>query len=242
MKRFVRVLVAVGCLCGVVSPARADIIFDAAADFSPTQNPNGVWSYGQSATLTSPFLLYTNTVREFSQIESWNAGSGNFMNPSVSHNPSASPVTVGTITFQPGQLGFHPGSNGQFSVVRFVAPVAGDYLLESSFTGLDFVGPTTTDVHVLLNNLSLFDGVVTAFGSGPSFMTSLMLSAGDAIDFKVGVGSNGNFFFDTTSLSAGITLRDQAAVPEPNSLVLVSLGALAALGYSRGRRQRRRPV
>jgi hypothetical protein len=229
MKRFVCVLAAVGCLCAAALPARADVIFDAATDFSLTQNPNGVWSYGQSATLASPLVLYTNTVREFSAIESWNAGSGSFSNPSVSHNPLANSVTQASITYQPGQLAFHPGPNGQFSVVRFVAPTAGDYSLQSSFTGLDFVGPTTTDVHVLRNGVSLFDGVISAFGSGPSFATSQRLSAGDTIDFKVGVGSDGTFAFDTTGLGARITL-----VPEPSSLVLFSLGTLAALGYARG--------
>ena len=40
-----------------VEQARAGIVYDAAADFSPTNNPNGVWSYGWSSSLGSTFNL-----------------------------------------------------------------------------------------------------------------------------------------------------------------------------------------
>jgi hypothetical protein len=33
------------------------MIFNAAADFSATKNPNGVWSYGWSPTLGGTFVL-----------------------------------------------------------------------------------------------------------------------------------------------------------------------------------------
>lgn len=221
----------IGGVFGLLSAANADVVHNAATDFSQAQNPNSVWSYGQSALLNSPFTLYTNTVREFPQVESWNAGSGSFLNPSVSHNPAMSAVTVATITFPPGQLGVHPGEFGEYSVVRFVAPAAGAYSLTSSFTGIDFHGPTSTDVHVLLNNSALFSGLVNSFGGGPSFATELILAAGDTIDFKVGVGGNGNYFFDTTGLAAQITRRE--AVPEPSSFVIFGICALATLLMTR---------
>jgi hypothetical protein len=83
-------------------------------------------------------------------------------------------------------------------VIRFTAPDAGTFVLATSFTGIDFAGPTTTDVHVLLNGSSIFDGNVDGFGpgSGPSFTTTLTLHAGDTVDFAVDdvppvVGSGG---------------------------------------------------
>ena len=45
-------LVGIVALCLLnAEAARASTIYDAAADFSPTNNPNGVWSYGWSQTL-----------------------------------------------------------------------------------------------------------------------------------------------------------------------------------------------
>ncbi len=45
-------LVGIVALCLLnAEAARASAIYDAAADFSPTNNPNGVWSYGWSQTL-----------------------------------------------------------------------------------------------------------------------------------------------------------------------------------------------
>lgn len=51
------------CMFATVAaePVRASYIYDAAADFSPTSNPNGVWSYGWSATLGGAFQLYTQS-------------------------------------------------------------------------------------------------------------------------------------------------------------------------------------
>jgi hypothetical protein len=35
------------------------LTYDAALDFSPTRNPNGVWSYGYSLTLGGRMVLFT---------------------------------------------------------------------------------------------------------------------------------------------------------------------------------------
>ncbi len=115
----------------------------------------------------------------------------------------------------------HPGPQGQDSVIRFTAPVAGTFQLASSFTGLDFVGPTTTDVHVLLDGSSIFNGNVDGFGagSGPSFTTTLTLQKGDTVDFAVGYGTDGTYFNDTTGITGTLS-----SVPEPASLILLSMG------------------
>jgi hypothetical protein len=53
-----------------------------------------------------------------------------------------------------GQLAFHPGPDGEYSIVRWTAPISGPVSLIALFTGLDDVGGTTTDVPVLLNGSS----------------------------------------------------------------------------------------
>jgi hypothetical protein len=215
----------------------AGVVYDAAADFSATSNPNGVWSYGESATLGSPFQIYTQAGPDNADLppanllDTWNNGTrGNYTVPSVVHNGTAIPISFnGTITVQPGELGFHPGPLGQYSIVRFTTAIAGSYTLASAFQPMDSLA--TTDVHVLLNGVSIFDGFVNP-GDPTSFNTGLVLGAGDRIDFAVGIGSNGNYSNDATGLSATLTT---SAVPEAPTLVLglASLAGFLLVGLRR---------
>lgn len=228
-KQWVLVLMVLASM-GTFGRAQAGLIYNAAADFSPTSNPNSVWSYGDSATLGGPLTAYT-LAQSSTGIDFWD-NTGAFNPPWVAHNGTAGVATFGTVQFLPGQLGFHPGINDEISIVRFTAPMAGSFDLSSSFSGLDFVGPTTTGVHVLLNGLSIFDGIVNGFGagSGPSFATTLSLVAGDRVDFAVDFGPNGGYLFDSTGVSATLT------VPEPASLMMLATGFIGLLscGTRRG--------
>src|SRR5439155_10367324 len=87
---------------------------------------------------------------------------------------------------------------------------AGQVSLREAFSGLDFFGPTSTDVHVLQDGSVLFNGSVTAFGAGPSFTATRTVLAGDTIDIAVGYGSDGTFTCDTTGLDAVILYSDSA--------------------------------
>ena len=208
-------------------PAHAGVIFNAARDFSPTSNPNGVWSYGQSASLGSAFNLYTQSGPDnvdsppANLLDTWHSGTGGFFaNPAVFHNGTSSVISFngGSITYLPGELGFHPGRFGQYSIVRFTAPLSASFTLESDYRPLDL--GTTTDVHVLLNNVSIFDGLVNPHVP-ISFDTVLTLNGGDRLDFVVGVGLNGNYFADSTGLSAILTT---SIVPEPSTLAIMLVG------------------
>lgn len=227
-------------VCGLLlasgaGPARADFMGNAAADFSATMNPTGPWSYGSTLTSGSTFTLYP-TASSNGPIDGWSYPF--FGSPFVTHNSSASPVVINTISWLPGQLIFHPGLFGEFSVVRFTVPETGMLNLSAAFTGRDTLG-TTTDVHVLYNNVSIFDGVVSGFGpgSGTSFATSFSVAVGDTVDFTVSYGGN-NWLNDATSLDAMLVgTTQQGAVPEPGSLVLFGAGVLGLLGYGWRRRR-----
>lgn len=238
MKRLALMSVCCVLLFGVSSPLRAGIIYDAGADFSPTTNPNGTWSYGWLSTLGSSFVL--DAVRQnFGGIDFWegaHSGVGGINYPYIGHNGSASSRTFGTGLYASGQMDAHPGPSGEYAVVRWTAPQNGDFQIAVTFSGQDFDGGTTTDVHVLDDSAAIFNGEVTGFGDTVSFAGTQSLRTGDTIDFAVGFGTNGSYLFDTTGLSATIDFSPAAAgVPEPSSILLLGMGGVgfAVCGWRR---------
>jgi hypothetical protein len=203
-KRFLIVLLVTGQLTLALC-VRAGT-YDVAADFSTNSNPNGVWSYGYATVLGGSLILYTDTSFSTPSVIGWRHNIG-FGVPAVFYNRTANTTTTGdgTPNLGPYQACFHPGPDDEYSIYRFTAPAAGNYQLQAAFVGAD-VGGTTTDVHVLLNDSSIFDGSVNGFGpgTGPSFSTNLVLQANDRIDFEVGYGNNG-FFYDSTGIQAILT-------------------------------------
>ena len=213
--RVAGVAAALALSTAVVSAA--SFSYDPAADFSLSGNPNGPWSYGYAQTLGGPLIVHA-TSGSGGGLDFWNTDISIGL-PWVVRNSTAAPINwAGTTVFSPGALSLHPGPNGQVAILRFTVPAAGQYLVNSSFFGQDYVGPTTTDVHLLVNGTSIFNDAVSDFGVNHPFNTTLTLAAGSQLDFAVGFGSNGNYLYDSTGLSALITL-----VPEPSSLTLVGL-------------------
>ncbi len=227
-----KILAPLALLVGWAAPSVVLAGYDAAADFSATTNPNGVWSYGQEPTLGGTFSLLT-TKGNVSGIDYWNAGGGGLTPPEVFHNGTSQAISYSTITIQPGQLAFHPGPQDQFTTIRFTSPVAGSFSLASSFTGIDVAG-TTTDVHVLLNGTSLFGGLVNGYGNTATFDSTITLNVGDILDFEVGYGTNNNYTSDSTGISAVLT---PSIVPEPASITLLAVGLAGACHAARRRKQ-----
>jgi hypothetical protein len=185
--------------------------WDAAADFSPTSNPNGAWRYGYAGGLTVPYAPFTLgagfTVDP--GVPGWGAGTWDHL-PGVFQNTTAQTVHIrDTVTLPAGELALHPGVNGEYGVVRFVAPRDGAYTVTAGFGGRDnqFGG---TDAHVLAAGEEVFAAPITAASGADMAPTTVSLLAGESIDFAVGYGSNGTYFNDTTALSATVTYTGAA--------------------------------
>ncbi len=182
-------------------------VYDVARGFSTNSNPAGIWSYGYSTALGGDITLHTSRGND-GGIESWFTDIW-LGTPNVFHNGTAATLTnsTGTIVLEPGQLSFHPGPNGEFGLVRFTVPSNGWYEITAAFVGADTHG-TTTDVYLMQNGSPFFSGLVNGFGpnSGLAFQTNLTLRAGDRVDFAVGRGSNQEFSFDSTGLSAQLRM------------------------------------
>jgi hypothetical protein len=189
-------------------------------DFSTTNNPNGVWSYGSETTLGGALTLFTSIV-DNNGVEIWNNPS---LQDGAGYNGTASAAaSCPSCSIPAGDAMLGPGSDLSYSLFRFTAPVAGAFDIEASFFGADFQGPTTTDVHVVLNGVPLFSDAVNGYGptSTKSYSGIQTLAIGDTVDFVVGPGADNNFSFDTTGLTATIS-----SAPEPATLGLMCVSLL----------------
>jgi hypothetical protein len=220
--------------------------FDAASGFpnSPAlPAESGAWSYGYSNTLGGTFTSHSNSTTDYFGNQGGIVGfytplsTSAQMLPVVLKNTTGSTYNISTIQgWSPDLLLLHPGESpaqGEFSVVRFTAPAAGVYDISAHFMGLD-ITPTTTDVHVLLNDTDdLFDALINSHLVDTLYTGSpLTLSEGDHIDFAVGFqGSldDTNFFADSTGFDATIV----SETPEPGTVALFGGGLVLIAGMRR---------
>lgn len=127
--------------------------------------------------------------------------------PCVTRNGTNHVIQGLGITWQPGQLSFHPGRDGEYSAFRWTAPADDTLDLSAVFTSI--AEKATTDVHLLHNDRPIFDGYINLQGSGPEVKHQgpVTVKAGDTIDCVVGYG-NGNYGADSTAVA--LTLKTSA--------------------------------
>jgi hypothetical protein len=194
--------------------------WDLGLAFSPTVNPNGPWRYGYTAGATlagSAFQLDGDPVQVASP-EFWHPSTSQYY-PYVAGNPDASTITDATDSWalRAGEVAMEGSASAQYSVVQFVIPDAGSYAVQANFEGIHF-RLSTTDVHVLQNDVPLFDANIDGYGGDPAFHaiegTSpdasyaglVAVDAGDVLTFAVGIGVDQTNYNDTTGLRVHITL------------------------------------
>jgi len=197
---------------------------DAALDFSSTLNPNGPWSYGSTPTLGGAFALIA--AGSCGPLAGWQGGGAATGSPPFIYGGVG---TCGGGTLPSGLLDLHPGVSGAYADVRFTSSAAGLFAISGIFEGID-PSPTSTDVHVLLNGLSIFDSTINSFHVPNAFNLSRTLNVGDKLDFVVGFGGDGSFISDSTGFEATISPA-ASSVPEPASLALVLIGFVVAVAF-----------
>jgi hypothetical protein len=219
MVRIAGLIVLLGVLAG------SQKTFDLSADFSLKNNPNRVWQYGYSATnsLAPDQFRIDNEPEITGPIGFWhpatNHGPGPGYYPYVAYNTSKE-TEFGSSkgwSARAGEVAMEASNTGQYSMVRFMAPAAGNYSVSARFAGVHF-GLSTTDVHVLHDGTSLFDADIDGYGGDPAFhnvqgtnpnaeyLGEVTMKAGDTITFAVGYGKNKTNFGDTTGLFARVIL------------------------------------
>jgi hypothetical protein len=137
----------------------------------------------------------------------WNGAPGS--EPCMARNDTNHDIQGPGIIWAPGQMSLHPGSHGEFGVLRWTAPQAGSCTVRATFFGI--AEKATTDVHVLHQGKAVFDDAVNIGdrGNGTSCEKTVTVNAGDVIDFAVGWG-NSSYGGDTTALAVTIRMGETA--------------------------------
>ncbi len=199
--------------------------FDLSTDFSLQHNPNGVWQYGYSASnsLDPKEFRFDGYADQVAPIGFWHPGfskgPGPGWYPYIAHNSSKSTMFGSSNGWaaRAGEVAMEASNTGQYSLIRFVAPVPGTYRISAQFEGIHF-GLSSTDVHILSNGTQVFSADIDGYGGDPAFhkvegssptaaySDKLTLKKGDVVTFAVGYGKNKTNFGDTTGLFVHIVL------------------------------------
>lgn len=226
-----KILAAVAAVALATAASAGATTWNAVADFA-NANPNGVWGYGYSNTVSS-FTAYDVNGACQPGLACWSSSAWNYSLVPAVISVGGSTQTYFTVTQTPDVLNVHPGANSQArnggddldSIVRFTAPTSGNYRYSGFFRLLDWAQPNTVNVHAGTFSAALSGG----FGATAPFSGSVFLNSGDSLDFRV--NRAGDYYYDSTGLSATVS------VPEPATWAMM-IGGFGAAGAMLRRRAR----
>jgi len=164
-------------------PIAAAQSWDAGADFSSTDNPNEVWTFGWAADVAGS--VTPTTAATFVGLPQWSKAGTSW--PMAVYNDSTAAVTLSDgLSIDPGHLYLHPSTNYDLSVLRFEAPEAACYQIDVSLELVDVDdGDVAVDVWGAGAELASLD-MVAAGATSEHSVESLFLVAGDTVDLFVG--------------------------------------------------------
>jgi hypothetical protein len=94
---------------------------------------------------------------------------------------------------------------GEVTIIRWTAPASGSIQVAASFQGFWNEAVVDGDVHVLHNNVALYNSAISASPNpAVSYSGAVTVTAGDTIDFVMGYGQNGTNSWDRGIVSAQI--------------------------------------
>jgi hypothetical protein len=179
--------------------------------FLSMSNPNGVWSYGSSTSLTGPVSLYTQTSQNgfiVANEQYWGSG------PAT--NGSTSLVGFNNGPAVQGNAGVDIPANeiflipyGQNSNVVFTAPAAGTYSVAGSFQYDQANENAGVVAGVVANGSLLLSSGISTLGQTVPFSYTVTLAAGSTVVFSVGGAPSAA----TIGLSVAITGPQVAQIP-----------------------------
>jgi hypothetical protein len=186
------------------SPVEYDVI----RQFS---SESEIWQYGytpkDSVTTKTSFKPYPNHVvnENNSGLEIFNAPIDRITDPSLIHTLGDKPISLAqnALVAVPDKLILHPGANGEFSVLRWVAPTSGNYRFDISVEAANkqIQEPNTKLLIYKFsgNTCEQFKGVILPGKPGTSRQITFQkqVQSQDIVDFMIGLqdkyGSNSTY-------------------------------------------------
>lgn len=192
--------------------------YDPVANFNPTNDPAGTFTYGVGGTPAS-FVLLTHITNNCIGTPSDCIDNGANPTSAVTWNGTAGTATYATIQQPNTELRLDP-QNTAGTIVRFNAPTTGNaYSVSGQFQGID-TGQHSVIVKVFSNGTQQYTNTINSFGAVDAFnLTGLSLVAGQTVDFVVITNS------DCCNLSTGLaaTITSGSTAPEPSTWMLIGL-------------------
>jgi hypothetical protein len=174
-------------IAALSATAHASTTYDAVRDFSIKANPNGVWSYQDSANLAYAHRKYQGVLG----LENWSDDLPREQGVMIARNKTGAPVTLnnGTLTIPTNYLLLDPEHNTPGAIVTFTAPVAGTYTAKGDFLGLDTDGARYTHAIIYYNaddhgSGDLYDQFMHN-GKTAKFKVTQAMQAGDTLGFFI---------------------------------------------------------
>jgi hypothetical protein len=175
--------------------------FDAVKDWSAQSNPNGTWSYGYVTSWGATFTLYEVSGSNWPGISFWVRQLG--VPPDVGHNDTKKQICGETWCIPPKYLHFHPGPDGEISVLRWTAPDSATYTFRVRSEGLDWLAPSTIFYIVQNSQEVLLQAPVNSYKQAAKWNPKpIRLTQGETIDFMVAVGDH--YYCDSTGVAVKI--------------------------------------
>jgi hypothetical protein len=174
------------------SGAHAQTTYDAVTDFTLMANPGPVWSY-----LVNGTLLGTPTT-SFAGVTGWDAWDSNLPVPDsevVARNGTGKTIDYLTIGDPTYLLNMDPESAPDVAV-RFTAPTTGTYTARGVFVGND-MREASHPVEIRKNGVTVWKKTISAYNQKVFFSDSVVLKAGDVIDFACDTSPSTYSFLST---------------------------------------------
>jgi hypothetical protein len=175
------------CLALSAAPAIGNMAcassrYDAVKDFSIKSNPNGVWTYMDSAPLAYAHRKYENV----KGLYNWSDDLKSPFEVSIIRNKTGSPVSLenGTLTLPTGYLAMHGGANspGAGIGIQFQAPSVGTYDVDLNVVALDTNEARKLPVIVYQNGVAVEVIIVRVHGHA-RYRNGFALASGDTLSF-----------------------------------------------------------
>ncbi len=219
-------VIAASVLSWLIAPTSqaGAAVYNAAADFSLSANPNGVWSYFYSNTLL-PDTLSPGTY------QAWWSGQA-VPNSIIVGRAVSGSTSNGTVQFGTSYLTMDPES--QTVDVRFTAPSAGTYTITGEFFGADNQNNCGGNcaAHPVLITESLSGTIfgpetISTYLQTYTFSLTETLAAGELVNFIAETGTSGGCSYCNLSTGLEATI---SSTPLPSTWVMI-LAGLLGLGF-----------